>query len=299
MLGSRNPKHHTSKEKMVIERKKYELFEKTIFEKLTIQAPFKIPNPMPDEACFLYMLEGQINYRTENQNVTIPQSDAVLLKCGNYFSQLKNDKSLTQHQIIIVHFHPKILKSIYTFDLPKIFQNPVFIDDKIDLSILNNDFLIQKYIESLLFYFDNPTLVNEDILVLKFKEIILLLCQTKNASTIQQILSQLFSPTSFTFKQIIESNIYSNFSLEEFASITNLSLSSFKREFKKNYNDTPANYIRNRKLEKSAELLALSEERITDIAFDCGFNDLANFSHLFAEKYDCSPSIYRMNQKNK
>lgn len=284
---------------MVIERKQYQLFEKTIFEKLTIQAPFKIPNPMPDEACFLYMLAGQINYQTENQSVSVPQNDAVLLKCGNYFSQIKNDESLENHQIIIVHFHPKILKYIYSADLPKIFQNPGFTDDKVELGILNNDFLIQKYIESLLFYFDNPTLVNEDILVLKFKEIILLLCQTKNAPTIQQILSQLFSPTSFTFKQIIESNLYANFSLEEFAKITNLSLSSFKREFKKNYDDSPANYIRNKKLEKSAELLVLSEERITNIAFDCGFNNLANFSHLFTEKYLCSPSTYRMNQRNK
>jgi len=284
---------------MVVEKKQYKLFEKAIFEKLTIKAPFKIPNPMPEEACFLYMLQGQVNYKTENQNVSIPQRDAVLLKCGNYFSQIKNDNSVTHHQIIIVHFHPEILKLIYSSDLPEIFKQPDFIDDKIDLSIINNEFLIQKYIESLLFYFDNPTLVNDDILALKFKEIILLLCQTKSASTIQQILSQLFSPTSFTFKEIIESNIYSNFTLVEFADLTNLSLSSFKREFKKNYNDTPANYIRSKKLEKSAELLVLSEERITDIAFDCGFSNLANFSHLFSEKYKCSPSVYRLNQKNK
>lgn len=284
---------------MIVERKQYKLFDKIVFEKLTIKAPFKIPNPMPEEACFLYMLQGQINYKTENHNVSVPQNDAVLLKCGNYFSQIKNDKSVAQHQIIIIHFNSQILKSIYTSDLPKIFQNPGFIDDKIDLSVLNNEFLIQKYIENLLFYFDNPTLINEDILVLKFKEIILLLCQTKNASTIQHIFSQLFSPTSFTFMETIESNIYSNFGLAEFANLTNLSLSSFKREFKKNYNDTPGNYIRNKKLEKSAELLALSEERITHIAFDCGFKDLANFSHLFAEKYNCSPSRYRLNQKNK
>lgn len=284
---------------MILERKKYNLFEKTIFEKLTIQSPFKIPNPMPDEACFLYMLEGQINYQTKNQNVSIPKNDAVLLKCGNYFSQIKNNSSVKFHQIIIVHFHPIALKKIYDTDLPKIFQTPKIVNHKIDLSTIDNDFLIQKYIEGLLFYFDNPTLVNDDMLMLKFREIILLLCQTESASTIQQILSQLFSPTSFTFKQMIESNIYSNLSIKEFALITNLSISSFKREFKKNYNDTPANYIRNRKLEKSTELLELSNERITDIAFDCGFNNLANFSHSFTLKYNCSPSKYRLNKKNK
>jgi AraC-like DNA-binding protein len=81
--------------------------------------------------------------------------------------------------------------------------------------------------------------------------------------------------------------------------MTNLSLSSFKREFKKNYGDSPASYIRNKRLEKSAELLRISEERITDIAFDCGFNDLATFSKLFHDKYNTSPSNYRLDQISK
>ena len=118
--------------------------------------------------------------------------------------------------------------------MPKIFKNPTKeVNLDTELTQINNDFLIQKYVESLLFYFDNPTLINEDVLVIKLKEIILLLCQTKNASVIQQILSQLFSPTSFTFKQVIENYFYQHISIEELAHITNLSLSSFKREFKK------------------------------------------------------------------
>lgn len=284
---------------MIVERKRYELFGKKIFEKLLIQSPFKIPNPMPDEACFLYMLQGQINYSTPNQNVIIPQNDAVLLKCGTYFSQIKSTIKAQKHEIVVIHFHPEILKKIYETDLPKVFQQPVILDTNIDLSTINNDYLIEKYIESLLFYFDNPSLINEDLLIIKLKEIILLLCQTKNAPLIQQILSQLFSPSSYSFKQIIESNLYYHFTTEELAEMTHLSLSSFKREFKKNYNATPASYIRNKRLEKAAELLLISEERITDIAFDCGFNDLANFSKLFHEKFNNSPSNYRLDQISK
>jgi len=284
---------------MIVERKRYELFGKKIFEKLLIQSPFKIPNPMPDEACFLYMLQGQINYSTPNQNVIIPQNDAVLLKCGTYFSQIKSTIKAQKHEIVVIHFHPEILKKIYETDLPKVFQQPAILDTNIDLSTINNDYLIEKYIESLLFYFDNPSLINEDLLIIKLKEIILLLCQTKNAPLIQQILSQLFSPSSYSFKQIIESNLYYHFTTEELAEMTHLSLSSFKREFKKNYNDTPASYIRNKRLEKAAELLLISEERITDIAFDCGFNDLANFSKLFHEKFNNSPSNYRLDQISK
>ncbi|MFV5695395.1 helix-turn-helix domain-containing protein [Flavobacterium sp. LB3P122] len=251
---------------------------------------------MPDEACFIYMVEGQIKYEIEDRSITIPVNDAVMLKCGNYFSQIRNSTTSKNNQIVIVHFHPEILKKIYDTDLPKIFQEPAKRDLSVSLGKINNDFLIQKYIEGMLFYFDNPKLINEDILVIKLKEIILLLCQTKNAPVIQQILSQLFSPTSYSFKQVIENNLFSHFTTDEFAQMTNLSLSSFKREFKKNYNDSPANYIRNKKLEKAADLLLISEERITDIAFDCGFNDLANFSNLFHDKFNCAPSAYRLNQ---
>ena len=284
---------------MILFRKQYELFGKIIFEKVIIEAPFKIPNPMPEEACFIYMVEGQIKYEIEDKSITIPVNDAVMLKCGNYFSQIRNSTTSKNNQIVIVHFHPEILKKIYDTDLPKIFQEPAKRDLSVSLGKINNDFLIQKYIEGMLFYFDNPTLVNEDILVIKLKEIVLLLCQTKNAPVIQQILSQLFSPTSYSFKQVIENNLFSHFTLDDFTQMTNLSLSSFKREFKKNYNDSPANYIRNKKLEKAADLLLISEERITDIAFDCGFKDLANFSTLFHDKFNCTPSAYRLNQIGK
>lgn len=284
---------------MIIERKIYELFGKKLIEKLVITAPFKIPGPMPEEACFLYVIQGEINYRIERDEINIPAKDAVLLKCGNYFGQMINTKSSKKEEVIIVHFHPEILKRVYDRELPKILQVPQKIDATINLERINNELLIQKYIEGLLFYFDNPSLVDEEILVLKLKEIILLLAQTKNAPVIQQILSQLFSPTTYSFKQIVDDNIFTQVSSEELAQLTNLSASSFKREFKRIYDDSPSKYFRNKRLEKAAELLAISDERITDISFNCGFNDLAHFSKCFHEKFNSSPSNYRMNKKNK
>lgn len=136
------------------------------------------------------------------------------------------------------------------------------------------------------------------MLILKLKEIILLLSQTQNAAAIQIILSQLFSPSIYTFKQIIDTHLFSQISIEELAQLNNLSLSSFKREFAKLYNDTPANYLKAKKLEKAAELLSLSDKRISEIAFDCGFNDLANFNKSFRSKYSITPKNYRLKFKN-
>lgn len=281
---------------MVNDHKKYELFGKTLIEKLALNTPFKITLPLENNACFLYMLEGDMHYKLDDEQVDFKAKDSVLLNCRNFENELCDTNSNQNNKLVIIHFHPDILKKIYDRGLPSLLQMPRNLVSNKSNEKIKNDFLIQKYIEGLLFYFENPILVNEDILILKLKEIILLLSQTRNAEAIQVILSQLFSPTTYTFKQIIEAHLFSQLTIEELAQHTNLSVSSFKREFAKLYSDTPANYIKTKRLEKAAEMLLVSTNRISDIAFDCGFNDLANFSKSFFDKYNTSPSNYRLNQ---
>ncbi len=282
---------------MVNDYKKYELFGKPLIQKIDLSAPFKYDFPVAEQACFLYVLEGAFQFERDEEQIRFPTNYALLLNCMGSGKKIHQVKSAKGCQVVIVTFHPDILKRIYDRELPTLLQKPKHIISNQSSEKINNDFLVQKYVEGLLFYFDNPSLVDEDILVLKLKEIILLLAQSQNAETIQIILSQLFSPTTYSFKQIIEANLFSQLTIEQLAEQNNLSISSFKREFAKLYNDTPANYIKNKRLEKAAGLLVVSDERVGDIAFSCGFNDLATFTKSFGEKYHISPTGYRQQLK--
>jgi len=284
---------------MVNDYKKHDLYGKTLIQKIELTPPFKFDFPVTEQACFLYVKGGELEYQIDDEQINIAMNYSLLLNCINSGKQIYNSSSKSNCEIVIVTFYPEILKKIYDRELPLLLRKPKNIISNKSSEKINNDFLIQKYIEGLLFYFENPSLINEDILILKVREIILLLSQTQNAESIQVILSQLFSPTTYTFKQIIEANLFSQLTIEELAQQNNLSVSSFKREFAKLYNDTPANYIKARKLEKAAELLQVSDQRITEIAFDCGFNDLANFTKSFTSKYSISPTNYRQKQNNK
>lgn len=278
---------------MVNDYKKHDLFGKTLLQKIALTAPFKFDFPVTEQACFLYVLQGEFQYQVDTEQINIPANYSLLLNCITSGKQLRNPEPSSTCEIVIVTFYPDILKKIYDRELPTLLHAPKNIVSNKSNEKINNDFLIQKYIEGLLFYFENPSLINEDILVLKLKEIILLLSQTQNAEAVQIILSQLFSPTTYTFKQVIEANLFSQLTIEQLAEQNNLSVSSFKREFAKLYNDSPANYIKNKRLEKAAQLLRVSDQRITDIAFDCGFNDLANFTKSFSDKYSITPTNYR------
>lgn len=277
---------------MILESKRIDLFGKQFIQKLHLKSPFEYDFPIADYACFLFSLKGEMQFQIYDENVIIPADYSLLLNCFNSGKRFTGSNSSDENEMVVISFHPDILKKIYERDLPVILQKPKDVSNQSSEKI-NNDFLIRKYIEGLLFYFENPSLVNDEILILKLKEIILLLSQTRSASAIRTILSQLFSPASYTFRQVIEANIFSQTSVESLAQKTNLSVSSFKREFAKQYNDSPANYIKTKRLEKAAELLLISDNRITDIAFECGFNDLANFTKSFHEKYNVSPSTYR------
>lgn len=279
---------------MVVDYKKIDLFEKPFIQKVVLRPPFEFAFPVAEQACFLYMREGEVEYQFDDERMNIPVNYSLFLNCINSGKQINNTKPGSSGEIVIVTFHPDILKKVYERELPLLLQQPRNEVSNLSAEKINNDFLIQKYIEGLLFYFENPSLVNDDILILKLKEIILLLSQTRNAGAVQAILSQLFSPVTYTFKQVIEAHLFLQVSMEELARKTNLSVSSFKREFAKLYNDSPANYIKTKRLEKAAELLLASDNRITDIAFDCGFNDLANFTKSFHDKYNVTPTNYRL-----
>lgn len=281
---------------MVTEYRKFDLFGETIIQKVSLKPPFEFAFPVADQACFLYMLKGEAQYQSGADHLNVSTRQSLLLNCLNSGRQIYDTHAGGDDEIVIITFHTGILKRVYDKDLPLIFTKSNQVTNQ-SRGVINNDFLIQKYIEGLLFYFENPSLVSDEILILKLKEIILLLSQTQQAETIQTILSQLFSPTKFTFKQIIEANLYSPVSIDELAHKNNLSVSSFKREFKKLYDDSPASYIKSKRLERAAHLLSASDERITDIAFDCGFNDLANFTRSFHDRYGLAPSNYRAKRK--
>jgi len=278
---------------MVIDYKKIDLYGKTLIQRVALKPPFEFAFPVSDYACFIFSLEGDMQFYVDGEPVAIPRSYSLFLNCISTRNKISHSASSDKNEVVVISFHPDILKKIYEREVPVLLQQP---RDKItnqSSEKISNDFLIRKYIEGLLFYFENPSLVNDDILILKLKEIILLLSQTRSAETIQVILSQLFSPVTYTFKQIIEAHLFLQVSVEELAQKTNLSVSSFKREFTKLYNDTPANYMKTKRLEKAAELLLISDVRITDIAFECRFNDLANFTKSFHDRYHVSPTQYR------
>ncbi|MBI4674986.1 MAG: helix-turn-helix transcriptional regulator [Chloroflexi bacterium] len=283
---------------MIIEYKTLDLFGKMVFERVILKPPFRKANPLPDEACMLYVIEGKYRSFSETEQLQVSRKEAVLMQCGNYLGQMLGSDASPYYEAVAVHFYPEVLKKIYENDLPGFLKRPLAQSNRA-MAKLQGDALLQNYIDSILFLFTNPELATEDLLIVKVKELILLLVNSKHAAKVHQILANLFTPQAVSFREIVHAHLFAPLTTKELAQLTNQSLSSFKREFRKIFNASPSEYIKAKRMQKAAELLALTDQSITEIAYDCGFNDSAYFSAAFKAHYALSPSRYRLNQKNK
>ncbi len=277
---------------MILKRQTLDLFGKMLFETATVCPPLSLPNHMPNEACFVYIIQGKQKAHGEIETMTALEKEALLMKCGNYFAQMFPRESSGEYEAVAIHFYPEVLKKVFSDDYPS-FLKDQNLNNNQSIAKFKKDVLFDKYFDSILFYFENPELVNEELLILKLKELLLLLVKTGSGEGVKNILSNLFKPRSYQFRQVIENHLYDNLTLNELAALSNLSLSSFKREFKKIFDDSPAKYIKKMKLEKAKDLLEVSDLNITQITFECGFGDLASFSVAFKEQYGVTPTGYR------
>lgn len=152
---------------------------------------------------------------------------------------------------------------------------------------------VSQFYHAVLPYFNTP--LNEARrrgLTLKLEELLLnLIAEPENASFALFLNGLLQSKP--TIASVMEQNFMLNFPLPAFAQLAQRSLSAFKRDFKAAYAQPPGQWLHERRLQHGAHLLEHTGLPVTQIAFECGFQDLSHFSAAFKKTHRLSPSDYR------
>lgn len=233
---------------------------------------------------FSFLQVGKKQVHFAGTAVAVNKDQSLLLKKGNWlWTELLDTDAIYYCKLFF--FSENKLKDF----LEKHTEQKKAAKEDTPYFIIRNDSYITSYLNSLAIISEAPTVFAENLLSIKFEELMLYLLQ-KYGEKFESYLHSLIINETSTLKKIVESKIHSNLKLEEIAFLCNMSLSTFKRHFIKEYNVSPGKWLQDKRLQKAKEILEQGDLKPSDIYLDFGYNNLSNFSVAFKNKFGFNPN---------
>jgi AraC-like DNA-binding protein len=95
----------------------------------------------------------------------------------------------------------------------------------------------------------------------------------------------------------IQESLHNEIRIKEVAEMVNMSETAFSHFFKKQTQRTFTDYLTDIRIGYAARLLMDSEQTISEICFESGFNNVSNFNRTFKKKRGVTPSDFRSQQR--
>ena len=232
---------------------------------------------------FSFLQVGKKQVHFADASVAVNKNQSLLLKKGNWLWTELLDTDANYYCKLLFFSEAKLSEFLkkHTNNLQSTNDDAYF--------VIENDSYITSYLNSLSTITDAPAVFKDNLLSVKFEELLLYLIN-KYGTKFEQYLHSLISKEVSPFKKVIESNVFSNLKLEEIAFLCHMSLSTFKRNFVKEYNVSPGKWLQDKRLQKAKETLEHDNLKPSDIYLDFGYNNLSNFSIAFKNKFGYNPS---------
>ncbi|MFK7776017.1 MAG: helix-turn-helix domain-containing protein [Saprospiraceae bacterium] len=234
---------------------------------------------------FSFLQKGKKQVHLADSSVAVNNKQSLLIKKGNcLWSELLDNEDVYYCKLFFFSENKlrDFLKTHSEFT-PNEEDTPSYF-------VIENDNYIHSYLNSLSTASDAPSVFKENLLSVKFEELMLYLIN-KYGNAFEKYLQSLISKERSDFKNVIENNVYSNLKIDEIAFLCHMSLSTFKRNFIKEYKTSPGKWLKDKRLQRAKELLKEGKLKPSDIYLDFGYNNLSNFSAAFKNKFGKSPNL--------
>ncbi len=241
-----------------------------------------------------YVISGRRIFHRNNQSWELKEGSCVFIKKGAHIAEREGEEGWC----VMAFFMPDdFLKQLIreNRNLLSLAHLPEAGNDHVlplDVNAISHSFF-----QSMLPYFTQNPPPPENLIELKFKELVLSLLSNPHNGRLLSYLYQLSQDSKPSLEEIMQNNFSYKLTLEQYARLSCKSVPTFKRDFKRLFKDSPARWVMKKRLKLAAELLANTELPIGEITYEAGFENQTHFSRTFKEKYGLSPSRYRMDHQ--
>jgi len=235
---------------------------------------------------FAFISSGKKIWKTIYHTYEVDEGDIIFVKKGaNLTHHFLGDRFCAVFMFIPDDFIKTFLK-----------RNPALLNTpQKDLSgqdavlRVQPDELLEGYYHSIQSYLSLSQKPNEQLLMLKFEELLLSLFSNKHQQDLTDYFIFLCQDQEYHMSRVMEENFAYNLKLEDYAQLCHMSLSTFKKSFKQYYHTTPAAWLQQRKLQHAHHLVLNTDLSISQISLECGFEDTSHFIRVFKQKHQLTP----------
>ncbi len=236
------------------------------------------------ENYIFYVLEGKKTWHTSHGSYEISAGDCVLVRKGTCILEQFFDIGFC----LVLFFIP----DEFICDTLKNRSVPIGkTNEKYKPVIqLNATETLRSFFVSMYTYFAGTTTPDKSLLELKFRELILNIADNpNNVGALSYFCSLMSEPQSVSLERVMNDNYCFNLKLQQYAILGNRSLSAFKRDFQKQFGNTPGKWLLEKRLQHAQFLLANMDKTVSEAAFESGFENLSHFSRCFKGRFNISP----------
>lgn len=148
--------------------------------------------------------------------------------------------------------------------------------------------IFNGYFQSVIPYFDKPDYFSPKIAAIKTEEAIELLLSVD--PSFYGFLFDFSEPFKIDLEAFMQKNYLFNIPIVEFARLSGRSISTFKRDFSKVFNETPEKWLKQQRLSEARNLLQTTNLRPSDVYLHVGFENFSHFSNAFKNQFGFNAS---------
>lgn len=242
-----------------------------------------------EHSFIVYVVSGRRIYHQHGYSWEMKEGSCAFVKKGGIVSE----KPRGEEWCVMAFFVPdEFLQQLLKENPSTLAMSNLQADDG-PLIMLDVSEISKSCFFSMLPYFTQQPPPPENLVELKFKELVLSLMINPSNIPFLSYLKALENNRGISIQQVMQTNFSYNLSLADYAKLSCRSVSTFKREFRKQFNESPARWVMKKRLDRAKELLQNTSLAITDISMECGFENPSHFSRVFKEKTGLAPLQFR------